>query len=227
MKSSKLKRFGQQVKQFAAQFVQSGQALLGQIIPLAELEQWVREEAGNYRERNYGPLRTLMLFIEQVMGADHSCQDAVARGASQEVGRQPATCSLNTGPYCKARKRLPLRLVQRLSQAVAERLSARQAEHWKWRGREIKLVDGTTVSMPDTADNRKNFPRSKGQKRGSASRWHDWWESCRCRAPPWSIGPWAHTPANKRVRPRCCGHCWSTSSPATSSSPIVYTRATS
>jgi len=68
MKSSKLKRFGQQVKQFAAQFVQSGQALLGQIIPLTELEQWVREEAGNYRERNYGPLRTLMLFIEQVMG---------------------------------------------------------------------------------------------------------------------------------------------------------------
>jgi len=81
------------------------------------------------------------------------------------VGRKPATCSLNTGPYCKARKRLPLRLVQRLSQAVAERLSARQAEHWKWRGREIKLVDGTTVSMPDTVDNRKNFPRSKGQKR--------------------------------------------------------------
>ena len=43
-------------------------ALLGQIIPLAELEQWVREEAGDYRERNYGLLRTLMLFIEQVMG---------------------------------------------------------------------------------------------------------------------------------------------------------------
>ena len=216
MKSSKLKRFGQQVKQFAAQFVQSGQALLGQIIPLAELEQWVREEAGDYRERNYGPLRTLMLFIEQVMGADHSCQDAVARGASQEVGRQPATCSLNTGPYCKARKRLPLGLVQRLSRAVAERLSARQAEHWKWRGREIKLVDGTTVSMPDTADNRKSFPRSKGQKRGSAFRWHVWWESCRCRAPPCSIGPWARMRANKRVRPRCYGLCWSTSSPATS-----------
>ena len=213
MKSSKLKRFGQQVKQFAAQFVQSGQALLGQIIPLAELEQWVREEAGDYRERTYGPLRTLLLFIEQVMGADHSCQDAVARGASQEVGLEHAMCSLNTGPYCKARKRLPLRLVQRLSRALAERLSARQAVQWQWRGREIKLVDGTTVSMPDTPDNRENFPRTKGQ--GSAFRWRVWWESCRCRAPPWSIGPWARMRANKRARPRCCGHCWSTSSPAT------------
>jgi hypothetical protein len=192
MNSSKLKRIGQQVEQFAAQFVQSGQALLGQIIPLAELKQWVHEEAGDYREREYGPLRTLILFIEQVMGADHSCQDAVARAASQKVGqkvgrkarRKEAKCSLNTGAYCKARKRLPLGLVQRLSRAVAERLSACQSEHWKWRGREIKLVDGTTVSMPDTPDNRKHFPRSKGQKRGSASRWHVWWESCRCRAPP-------------------------------------------
>lgn len=213
MKNSKLKRFGQQVKQFAAQFVQSGQALLGQIIPLAELEQWVREEAGDYRERKYGPLRTLLLFIEQVMGADHSCQDAVARGASQEAGLEQASCSLNTGPYCKARQRLPLALVQRLSRTVGQRLSARQAEHWKWRGRELKLVDGTTVSMPDTPDNRKNFPRSQGsQKKGSASRWHVWWASCQCRAPPCSIGPWDRMRANKQAKPRCCGHCWSTSS---------------
>lgn len=216
MKSSKLQRFSQQVKQFAAQFVQSGQALLGRLIPLAELERWVREEAGDYRERTYGPLRTLMLFIEQVMGADHSCQDAVARGASQQVRLQAGPCSLNTGPYCKARQRLPLGLVQRVSRTVAQRLSACQAEHWKWRGREIKLVDGTTVSMPDTADNRKEFPSSKRQKGGSPSRWPAWWASCRCRAPPCSIGPWARMRANKQARLRCCGHCWSTSSPATS-----------
>lgn len=188
MKSGKLERFGQHLKQFAAQFVQSGQALLGQIIPLTELEQWILEEVGDYRQRKFDPLRTLLLFIEQVMGADHSCQDAVARGASQEMARKAASCSLNTGSYCKARKRLPLALVQRLCRTVAERLSVLQAEAWKWRGREVKLIDGTTVSMPDTEDNRKAFPLSKDQKGGSASREHDWWGLCRCRAPPWSIG---------------------------------------
>ena len=71
MKSGRLK-LGQRVRQFAAQFVQSGQALLGQIIPLTELEQWILEEVGDYRERKFDPLRTLMLFLEQVMGADHS-----------------------------------------------------------------------------------------------------------------------------------------------------------
>ena len=108
MNGSKLKGLTQQVKQFAAQFAQSGQSLLGEIIPVGEMEQWVREEAGRHRERVYGPLRILLLFIEQVLSADHSCQDAVARGISQQVGFGQAPSSLNTGPYCKARQRLPL-----------------------------------------------------------------------------------------------------------------------
>jgi hypothetical protein len=108
----------------------------------------------------------------------------VARGASHKHHRKSAKINLNTGPYCKARMRLPLRLVLRLSRAVAQRLSAGQAEHWKWRGREIKLVDGTTVSMPDTQDNWDSFPPSKDQKRGCVSLGHAWWALCRYRVPP-------------------------------------------
>jgi hypothetical protein len=168
MNDSKLKGFARQVKQFAAQFAQSGSSLLGEIIPVQEMEKWVREEVGRHRERVYGPLRTLLLFIEQVLSADHSCQDTVVRGLSEQVSLGQAPGSPSTGPYCKARQRLPLRLVQRLGRAVADRLSQQQMQQWKWRGREVKLVDGTTVSMPDTPDNHKNFPRSTGQKRGLA-----------------------------------------------------------
>jgi len=184
MKSSKLTRLRQQVTRFAAQFLQSGKDLLGAIIPLAELEQWIQEEAPNHRNSDFSPLQTLMLFIEQVLSADHSCQDAVARGASSKQGRKSAKINLNTGTYCKARTRLPLGLVLRLCRALAQRLSAHQAERWKWRGREIKLVDGTTVSMPDTADNWKSFPSSREQKGGYAFREPVWWELCRCLAPP-------------------------------------------
>ena len=35
-----------------------------------------------------------------------------------------------------------------------------------WRGRSVKLIDGTTVSMPDTKENQKKYPQSKTQKKG-------------------------------------------------------------
>jgi hypothetical protein len=86
------------------------------------LERAVVEEAGRWRERLYGPLRTLALLIEQVLGADHSCQDAVARGLSARIARGEALSSLNTGPYCQARLRLALELIERLAHEVAKRL---------------------------------------------------------------------------------------------------------
>jgi len=37
---------------------------------------------------------------------------------------------------------------------------------WQWHGRPIKLVDGTTVTMPDTEENQKTYPQQSGQKPG-------------------------------------------------------------
>jgi len=97
-----------QIKRFCQRFAQGAGEALGRVIPRQALLRWVEEETGAYRERLYGPLQTLMLFIEQVLGADHSCQDAVARGLSQRVALGQTPCSLNNGPYCKARARLAL-----------------------------------------------------------------------------------------------------------------------
>lgn len=51
------------------------------------------------------------------------------------LGQSP--CSLNNGPYCKARARLALNLVERLGREVGERLNAAQPDTWRWRGREV------------------------------------------------------------------------------------------
>lgn len=159
-------RIAGQVKRFCRRFAQEPGVALGQVIPQQSLTQWIKEEAGKRRERVYGPLQTLILFIEQVLGADQSCQDAVARGVSQRVALGQSPCSLNNGPYCKARTRLALNLVERLGREVGERLNAAQPDTWRWRGREVKLIDGTTVSMPDTSANQSEFPQSKNQKAG-------------------------------------------------------------
>lgn len=166
MNSNKKQHLAEQVKRFRARFVQRLGAVLGEVLTAPLLMQWITEEAGVFRRRLYDPLQTLMLFIEQVLGADHSCQDAVARGVSGQVALGQAPGSLNTAAYCKARSRLPLKLVERLGRETGERLCAQQPQVWRWHGREVKLVDGTTVSMPDTPDNQASFPQSRTQKKG-------------------------------------------------------------
>lgn len=166
MDDIKRQQIAGQVRRFCGRFAQGPGTALERVIPLQSLTQWINEEAGKHRERVYGPLQTLILFIEQVLGADQSCQDAVARGVSQRVALGQSPCSLNNGPYCKARKRLALNLVERLGREVGKRLNEAQPDAWRWRGREIKLIDGTTVSMPDTMANQSEYPQSKIQKAG-------------------------------------------------------------
>jgi hypothetical protein len=166
MKHSKKSVFAEQVRRFRARFVQCGGVVLERILTAQVVRKLVLEEAGGWRERLYGPLTTVGLFLEQVLGADHSGQDAVARGLSARVAQGQAPCSLNTGPYCKARQRLAVGLLERLGQEVGARLMRAQPTQWLWRGRPVKLVDGTTVSMPDTLENQAVFPQSRAQKPG-------------------------------------------------------------
>ena len=166
MHRSKKQCLVKQVQRFRARFAQSVGTMWSDVIPQQSFNRCVLEEVGVYRERVYHPFATLQLFVEQVLGADHSCQDAVARGLSTRVALGQTSCSLNTGPYCKARARLPLSLPERLAKETGARLCAQQPVAWRWRGREVKLIDGTTVSMPDTETNQAMFPQSGGQKPG-------------------------------------------------------------
>ena len=95
---------------------------MDELLPGPTVARIVSEEIGNYRDRIYPPLTTLGLFIEQALSADGACQDAVARHLSERSARGMAQCSLSSGPYCKARQRLPLTLIQRLAVAVGARL---------------------------------------------------------------------------------------------------------
>lgn len=136
------------------------------VLPAEVLARAVQEEVGAYRHRVYPPLTTLGLFIGQALSPDGACQDAVARHLSERCALGETSCSLSSGPYCKARQRLPLDLISRLAATVGDQLEAASPTEWKWRGRSIKLLDGTTVTMPDTADNQAAYPQSGGQKPG-------------------------------------------------------------
>jgi len=148
------------------QFSQFESDPIAQALGTMEMEKILTEEIGLYRERVYPPMVTLRLFIDQVLSTDHACQDAVGQRLSQRVADGQTPCSLNSGPYCKARKRLPLSLPQRLCKHMGVRLECTVAPLWGWRGRSVKLFDATTVSMPDTPQNQQVWPQSSRQKPG-------------------------------------------------------------
>jgi len=119
-----------------------------------------------HRERLFGPIETLSLFMAQVLNPDASCQAAVNRHAVERLANGLPACSTSTGAYCKARQRLPLPLIQSLVRQTGVLIATRSPPTGRWQGRPVKLLDGTTVIMPDTPDNQARFPQQSTQKPG-------------------------------------------------------------
>jgi hypothetical protein len=130
------------------------------------VEDVLKEEGVRYRERIYTPLVTLWTFLTQVLSLDHCCTKAVACLIAYRTARGQEPCSAESGSYCKARQRLPLGVVIRLLWRTASALEGRVPRGWLWKGREVLLVDGTTVSMPDTPKNQEAFPQARSQAPG-------------------------------------------------------------
>ncbi len=103
-----------------------------------------------------------------MLSADQSCRAAVARLIAHRVSQGRRPCSSETGAYCQARKRLSERFFSIVACLVGRKLDAQADPVWLWKGRNVYLFDGTTVSMPDTPENRKEYPLTYNQKPGSA-----------------------------------------------------------
>ncbi len=126
----------------------------------------VQAEGGGWRDCCYSPLVTLWTFLWQVLSADHSCREAVAQLRVFLTADGQTPCDPDSSPYCKARRRLPEQVCARLARDVGRELHERVHDATLLGGRPVKLVDGSTVSMPDTAANQREYPQPSTQKPG-------------------------------------------------------------
>jgi len=108
---------------------------------------------------SWGVVVTLMSFLHQVASAAKSCLNAVAMASALRLALGQPDCSANTGAYCKARLKLPEELFCRLSRDVASRLDQLTPQAWRWRGRRVHVIDGTTVTAADTPANQEVYPQ--------------------------------------------------------------------
>ena len=123
-----------------------------------------------HRERLFPPTETLSMFLAQAMNADRCCQNVVNDTALQRLSGGLPQCSTGTGGYCRARQRLPVDRVSTLTRHTGQLITAHAPTSWYWRGRPVRLVDGTTVTMPDTPANQAAYPQSRSQQPGSPPR---------------------------------------------------------
>lgn len=120
----------------------------------------------DFRDRIYTPLKTLFIFIKQVLNPDKSCKNAVAELVAEQFITEGKAVSTNTGSYSNARQRLPEQAVNELVKEIGRSPAKKALPGWKAFGRSLKGVDGSSVIMPDTKENQEIFPQQKGQKKG-------------------------------------------------------------
>jgi len=116
-----------------------------------------REAGHRWRERELGPVRTVHLFILQVLNFNTAMTHL----------RHLAKAAVAAPAYCKARMRLPLEVFQALlAQSSRAMLDACPPPDSLWCGLRAYLVDGSSTIAPDTPDSQKTFGQPEGCKQG-------------------------------------------------------------
>lgn len=111
------------------------------------------------RSRIFNPLNTFVAFLYQIL-VQGSCRHAVQFLSHHLLSHRLALpCQTNTSNYCRARLLLNDHLLEQLAQGTIKRLCCSLTNN-------VYLIDGTSLSMPDTHKNQSLWPQSSVQKEG-------------------------------------------------------------
>ena len=162
---SRLAAFGRRVQRVRQQSLLQLEQLFGELIPAWLLSQ--ADEGPNSRERIFTLRRTFWGFLYQALNPGCPCREIVRQIQALFCLQNRRGVDDDNSAYCQARLRLPLETLQRIRQAVAARadqlLPPAQA---LWHDLHPKVIDGTTVTLPDTPENQRAYPQSRSQKPG-------------------------------------------------------------
>ncbi|HLJ96606.1 MAG TPA: IS4 family transposase [Gemmataceae bacterium] len=167
MRHSNRAAFREQVNFLRRQFLQDGGLPFTDVLTREGIEQALTASNTTWLDRIFSPLVTLWVFLGQVLSGDPSCRAAVARLIAHRASLGQKPCSSESGAYCQARKRLPERFFAAVARLVGRNLDERVDRRWLWKGRRVCLFDGTTASMPDTQENREEYPLAYNQLPGT------------------------------------------------------------
>ncbi len=137
-----------------------------ELLPESAIKLAISELKIKYKKRLFDPFITLWAFLSQVLDTDKTCHNAVSKIIAHLAESEVEVPSTDTSAYCQARARLPEKLLEKLFNYSAQKLEEKVTQEHLWCGRNVLVIDGSTVSMPDTVENQKEYPQPSTQKDG-------------------------------------------------------------
>ena len=126
------------------------------------------ERGTNSRQRVLPPEVTFWAFVSQALSPGSACREVVRKlDAWWHWSGLDAPLSVSESGYCQARKRLGKETLELIFRHLGHTLERNvlQVERPICE-RSVKIIDGTMLSMPDTAANQKLWPQNPEQKPG-------------------------------------------------------------
>jgi hypothetical protein len=95
-----------------------------------------------------------------------ACREVVRQVQAQARLHGWGTVDECPSAYIQARQRLPQECLEQVLAATARAAEQRAGSDSRLQGRPVKVVDGSSVQLPDTPANQKAYPQPSGQKPG-------------------------------------------------------------
>lgn len=139
-------------------------AHLAELIPVHLLSS--ADDGPNSRERLFTLRLTCECFVWQMLKPRTACREVVRQVQALACAQDKGEVDECPSAYIQARQRLPQECLERVLAATAQAAERRAASSPRLQGRPVKVVDGSSVQLPDTAANQKAYPQPSGQKPG-------------------------------------------------------------
>jgi hypothetical protein len=133
---------------------------------LPENALWPSGHGAHSRQRVFTLGLTFWAFLSQVLSPGTSCREVVRQVQSLRTLHGKEGPGSPSSAYCQARLRLPLNRLWRILGFTVQNLRRKAGHDLGWFGREVKVVDGSSCTLPDTLSNQKAFPQPREQEPG-------------------------------------------------------------
>ena len=125
-----------------------------------------QDEGPHSRNRHWNLRLVFWTFLWQVAQTGASCREAIRQAQARCKTEDSPLPPDDDSPYCQARGSLPLERLQQIHDQICAQAQEAVAAKDLWCEHHVLVVDGSSLTAPDSAANQKAFPQQSVQKPG-------------------------------------------------------------